>query len=74
MQKPFYRQRLPHIQSPNAVYFVTYRLYGSIPVNIIEQLYLEKEQALQKLIKTINSPHPKNITYRKNILRHSTLF
>ena len=52
MQKSFYRQRLPHIQSPNAVYFVTYRLYGSIPVNIIEQSYLEKEHALQQLIKS----------------------
>ena len=51
MQKPFYRQRLPHIQSYNAVYFVTYRLYSSIPVSVIEQLYIEKELALQELIK-----------------------
>lgn len=49
MKKPFYRQRLPHIQTDNAVYFVTYRLYGSIPIHITEQLRLANEQALKAL-------------------------
>lgn len=51
MQKPFYRQRLPHKQAYNAIYFVTYRLYGSIPVPIIQQLQLEYEKKLNELIK-----------------------
>ncbi len=29
--KRFYRQRLPHIQQVGATFFVTFRLYGSIP-------------------------------------------
>ncbi len=51
MQKPFYRQKLPHIQSANAVYFVTYRLYGSIPISVIQQIQLQQDQTLKKLLK-----------------------
>lgn len=50
MQKPFYRQKLPHKQSYNATYFVTYRLYGSIPIPVIQQLQLEYEKAVKDLI------------------------
>ena len=51
MQKPFYRQKLPHKQSAKAIYFVTYRLYGSIPVSVIQQIQLQQEQFLKKLLK-----------------------
>jgi putative transposase len=51
MQKPFYRQKLPHKQANNAIYFVTYRLYGSIPVPVIQQLQLDYEQSLKALLK-----------------------
>jgi putative transposase len=59
MQKPFYRQKLPHKQPYNAIYFVTYRLYGSIPVSVIQQLQLEYEKSVEELIqnkqyKTVN--------------------
>ncbi|MBS1510389.1 MAG: transposase [Bacteroidetes bacterium] len=51
MQKPFYRQRLPHKQAGNAIYFITYRLYDSIPNTIIQQLREENERAYQQLLK-----------------------
>ena len=51
MQKPFYRQKLPHKQSYNATYFVTYRLYGSVPISVIKQLQIEYEQSVKELIK-----------------------
>ncbi len=51
MQKPFYRQKLPHKQTANAIYFVTYRLYGSIPVSVIQQIQLQQQQSLKKLFR-----------------------
>jgi len=51
MQKPFYRQRLPHIQANNAVYFVTYRLYGSIPIHVIQEVENSYRQSLNELIR-----------------------
>jgi putative transposase len=52
MQKPFYRQKLPHKQAYNAIYFVTYRLYGSIPIPVIQQLQLAYEQSIKELLKS----------------------
>ena len=51
MQNPFYRQKLPHKQSANAIYFVTYRLYRSIPVSVIQQIQLQQEKFLKKISK-----------------------
>ena len=38
MSKEFYRRRLPHWQLPQATYFVTYRLAGSIPKEVIQHI------------------------------------
>jgi REP element-mobilizing transposase RayT len=50
MKKLFYRQKLPHKQADHAIYFVTYRLYGSIPVAVIQQLQSAYELSLKKLL------------------------
>ncbi|MBA3634415.1 MAG: hypothetical protein H0W58_16660 [Acidobacteria bacterium] len=47
--KQFYRRKLPHLHSPGATLFVTFRLAGSIPKSVVEQwrqekLWLEKER------------------------------
>jgi REP element-mobilizing transposase RayT len=47
--KQFYRRKLPHIHSPGATLFVTFRLAGSIPKSVIEKwkqekIWLEKER------------------------------
>lgn len=36
--KPDYERHLPHIQPPGATLFVTFRLAGSLPVQVVEQL------------------------------------
>ncbi len=67
MQKPFYRQKLPHKQSANAIYFVTYRLYGSIPVSIIKQIQLQQEQFLQKILQDKQYTSANEYTQQKKI-------
>ncbi len=45
----FYRRNLPHIHPTGAIFFVTFRLAGSIPVEVIEQLRAEFEQEERRL-------------------------
>ena len=47
--KPSYRRHLPHIQPPGATLFITFRLAGSIPAEILRQLLEEQEQAEKRL-------------------------
>ena len=37
-QTHFHKRNLPHIYRPNSTYFITYRLKGTIPLKILEQL------------------------------------
>jgi len=46
----FYRRNLPHIQPPDASYFVTYRLAGSIPKAVLERLKTEWQDFERKLL------------------------
>jgi REP element-mobilizing transposase RayT len=46
--REFYRRYLPHWQPPGAALFVTFRLVGSIPQSVIEELRLEREIELRK--------------------------
>jgi putative transposase len=50
--RTFYRRYLPHWQPPGAVIFVTYRLFGSLPQTILNQLTEEKQRLEQQ------SSHP----------------
>ena len=40
--KPFYRRKLPHIHSPGSTLFITFRLAGSIPQQVLQQWFAEK--------------------------------
>jgi REP element-mobilizing transposase RayT len=42
--KEFYRRNLPHIQPRGATFLVNFRLAGSLPIDVIEQLRTEAEQ------------------------------
>ncbi len=53
--KPSYRRHLPHIQPPGATLFVTFRLAGSIPVEILCQLNEEQER-IEKRLAQIGDP------------------
>jgi REP element-mobilizing transposase RayT len=53
--KPTYRRRLPHIQPPGATLFITFRLAGSIPAEILRGLFEESEQ-IEKRLARISDP------------------
>jgi putative transposase len=44
----FTRGHLPHWYVPGAVHFVTYRLAGTIPKDVVERLHAQREARLQK--------------------------
>jgi putative transposase len=46
--KHFYRRHLPHYQPPGATFFITFRLSGSLPVDIRQRL---EEEAHRKVLK-----------------------
>ena len=46
-----YRRHLPHIQPPGATLFVTFRLAGSLPQSVLEQLLAESYAAARRLNK-----------------------
>lgn len=47
--KIFYRRRLPHYQPPNETFHVTFRLAGSLPVEIARRLRLNHQVMRQSL-------------------------
>ena len=50
-KKSRYKNDLPHWQWENAIYFVTFRLHGSLPKSAIQILKDEQELQRKKLIK-----------------------
>ncbi|MCC7245658.1 MAG: transposase [Saprospiraceae bacterium] len=57
MQKYFYQGRsLPHWQPPGETFFITARLYGSIPKKVIENLKAEYQLALSEISKADIQP------------------
>jgi len=51
-----YRRNLPHIQPPGGTFFVTFRLAGSIPADVLAKLHAEAEQILAELEQMPASP------------------
>ena len=51
----FYRRHLPHCQPPGATLFITFRLAGSIPAEVLEQL-LEESQRIEAMLAKISDP------------------
>lgn len=49
MKNYIYHRKLPHWQPPEGTFFITDRLYGSVPKPVIERLKSEHQQALQLL-------------------------
>ena len=41
--QPAYRRNLPHIQPPGATFFITFRLAGSLPQNVVRQWNRERQ-------------------------------
>jgi len=47
----FYRRNLPHIHPKDGIFFITFRLAGSLPAHIVRQLREEKEAEIEQLEK-----------------------
>jgi putative transposase len=60
----FYRRKLPHWQISGAEYFVTIRLFGSLPVHVIRELQQKRRQFLIQASKNQNPDNDK-IEYEK---------
>ena len=63
----YYKRNLPHLQLPAATYFITCRLAGSLPEDVLSKLTKDSEHHI-KLVKTIDDP-----TFRKKELEQSYL-
>ena len=53
--REYYRRNLPHIQPRGATFLVNYRLAGSLPQEVMDQLREEAEQ-LEKRLLLIKDP------------------
>lgn len=45
----FFRRNLPHYHIPNAAYFITFRLTGSLPLEVVKRLQEEYENEVLRL-------------------------
>ncbi len=59
--KEYYRRNLPHIHPANAVFFITFRLYGSLPLCIIEKLIEEFNSDRELQNRRLSDPSIKKI-------------
>jgi putative transposase len=50
--KTYYRRNLPHYHPPDATYHIVFRLAGSLPRHVIEELRIEREKE-EKMIASI---------------------
>ncbi len=66
----FYRRNLPHYQPPGATLFITTRLAGSLPKQVVEQLIAEAEQ----LAMLRSAIEPENDQARRAYLDQRHLF
>ena len=67
--KEFYRRHLPHWQPRDAVYFVTFRLKNSLPIEVIKSLKEERERT-----KVVLDEFPASERERQNYLEERRYF
>src|SRR5262245_51405797 len=60
------RGNLPHWYVPGAAHFVTYRIAGTIPANVLENLAARKAQLLQApLLAGMTAPQRRLLTHKQ---------
>ena len=60
----YYRRNMPHIVPPGAMLFITFRLAGSLPVAVIQQLQAELEAALDTISQAISAEEQSTAAHR----------
>jgi putative transposase len=68
--KPFYRRYLPHFHQDGATYFVTTRLAGSLPKEVILRLAHENEEAISQIRLSDESDYQKQELIDEQQRRH----
>lgn len=68
--KPEYRRYLPHFQPAGVTFFITGRLYGSLPQEAIEKLREDKETAFRRIQKEFKDESVREEEIRKSHKRH----
>jgi REP element-mobilizing transposase RayT len=68
--KHFHRRRLPHLYYNEGIYFVTYRLFGSIPKNRLDELQKEIDSALNEEQKKVFKKYDKLLDKAENQVIH----
>jgi len=53
--RPYYRRHLPHLQPPGATLFITFRLAGSLPRAVIEELGAERQRVEQMVRRVVDA-------------------
>ncbi|TAG39862.1 MAG: hypothetical protein EAZ31_08850 [Cytophagia bacterium] len=60
------KRKLPHIYPKGAVFFVTFRLFGSLPAHVLSEWQQNKEQALEKIkIKELDNTEKDSLLYNE---------
>ena len=49
--RAYYHRHLPHYQPPDVTLFLTFRLHGSLPIEVVERLRAEAEEREQQIEK-----------------------
>jgi len=76
METELFYRRLPHWHPPNAVYFVTFRLAGSLPQEALESLHLERQKAEENLARNFQGEalaEERYILFKKMFARYDAL-
>ena len=60
----FYRRNLPHIHPQNGIFFITFRLAGSLPDHIMQQLKNEREIQIKTLEQKLSPKELATKTYK----------
>lgn len=68
--KHFHRRRLPHLYYNEGIYFVTYRLFGTIPQNRLVELQNEINSADDEEQKRVFKKYDKLLDYPYNNIFH----
>ena len=60
--KIYYKRNLPHFQPPGYAFFITFRLHGTLPTEVVNRLKAMKEERL-KLVAGYNNSRVKSEKY-----------
>jgi putative transposase len=61
--KHFYRRHLPHYQPPGATFFITFRLAGSLPAEVLQRLGDEAQRKAPQIERIIDSQLRQQVAY-----------